>query len=261
MKNEVAKTDEQGLATVDPDIINSLVLEGNIGKMSPEQKVEYYNKFCEHLGLNPITQPFQIIKFQDKEVLYATKNCTEQLRQSHGVSVIASESKTIGDVYMITVKVRNAKGREDMATGALKLKGLTGEALANAVMKCETKAKRRATLSICGLGMLDESEIKTIPGEVETKDIQKVETVEVNEEGEILEEAIKRMGKAKNMNELKGLWHEYNYMQVNSDFAESKDKRKLELEHGDQPAKEEPEVEEAQVVEEKNTESITKTQK
>jgi len=33
-------------------------------------------------------------------------------------------------------------------------------------MKCETKAKRRATLSICGLGMLDESELETIPGAV-----------------------------------------------------------------------------------------------
>ena len=31
-------------------------------------------------------------------------------------------------------------------------------------MKAETKAKRRATLSICGLGLLDESEVETIPG-------------------------------------------------------------------------------------------------
>jgi hypothetical protein len=31
-------------------------------------------------------------------------------------------------------------------------------------MKCETKAKRRVTLSICGLGMLDETELETISG-------------------------------------------------------------------------------------------------
>ena len=31
-------------------------------------------------------------------------------------------------------------------------------------MKAETKAKRRVTLSICGLGMLDETEVETIPG-------------------------------------------------------------------------------------------------
>jgi hypothetical protein len=29
-------------------------------------------------------------------------------------------------------------------------------------MKCETKAKRRVTLSICGLGMLDEAELDTV---------------------------------------------------------------------------------------------------
>ena len=40
---------------------------------------------------------------------------------------------------------------------------LTGDALANALMKAETKAKRRATLSLCGLGFLDETEIETIP--------------------------------------------------------------------------------------------------
>ena len=34
--------------------------------------------------------------------------------------------------------------------------------LANAFMKAETKAKRRVTLSICGLGILDETEIETI---------------------------------------------------------------------------------------------------
>src|SRR6202020_1247291 len=32
-----------------------------------------------------------------------------------------------------------------------------------AVMKAETKSKRRVTLSICGLGILDETEIETIP--------------------------------------------------------------------------------------------------
>ena len=40
---------------------------------------------------------------------------------------------------------------------------LKGDVLCNAIMKAETKAKRRVTLSVCGLGFLDESEIETIP--------------------------------------------------------------------------------------------------
>ena len=43
------------------------------------------------------------------------------------------------------------------------MQNLKGEALANAMMKAETKAKRRATLSICGLALLDELEVETIP--------------------------------------------------------------------------------------------------
>jgi hypothetical protein len=32
------------------------------------------------------------------------------------------------------------------------------------MMKAVTKAKRRVTLSICGLGMLDETEVDSVPG-------------------------------------------------------------------------------------------------
>ena len=62
-------------------------------------------------------------------------------------------------VFTIVAKVTDRDGRTDMATGAVNIKALQGENLANAFMKAETKAKRRATLSICGLGFLDESEL------------------------------------------------------------------------------------------------------
>ena len=55
---------------VDQAIINNLVLEGDISKMKPEQKVSYITKLCDSLGLNPLTQPFQIIAFQGKQKLY-----------------------------------------------------------------------------------------------------------------------------------------------------------------------------------------------
>jgi hypothetical protein len=50
----------------------------------------------------------------------------------------------------------------DSSIGAVSVDGLKGDDLANAMMKAETKSKRRVTLSICGLGMLDETEIETI---------------------------------------------------------------------------------------------------
>lgn len=144
------------------EIISSLVLNGDLSKMSDPQKVAYYNKFCQSLGLNPLTQPFAIIKFQGKERLYAQKDCTEQLRKIHSVSITDVDTKKIDDILIVTVKAQDKTGKVDVSTGALNCKGLSGEALANAIMKAETKAKRRVTLSICGLGMLDETEAENM---------------------------------------------------------------------------------------------------
>jgi len=41
-----------------------------------------------------------------------------------------------------------------------------GGKVGNALMKAVTKAKRRVTLSICGLGILDETEVESIPNAV-----------------------------------------------------------------------------------------------
>jgi hypothetical protein len=148
------------------ELIQRLVLDGDISRMSQEQKVLYYHQFCNSLGINPLTQPFQIIKFQGKERLYATKDCTEQLRKIHGVSITDISSTTVNDVFIVTAKAKDKDEKTDCSTGAVNIKGLSGDALANALMKAETKAKRRVTLSICGLGILDESETDTMPGAV-----------------------------------------------------------------------------------------------
>ena len=55
---------------------------------------------------------------------------------------------------------------------------MNGEALANAYMKAETKAKRRVTLSICGLGMLDETEVETIPDAKQVTDTVTTHTID-----------------------------------------------------------------------------------
>ena len=63
----------------------------------------------------------------------------------------------------MTAYARDKEGREDSSTGAVSIASLKGEALANAIMKAETKSKRRVTLSLCGLGMLDETEVASVP--------------------------------------------------------------------------------------------------
>jgi len=159
MENQITKNGE----IIAPEIIESIVINNDLSKLSANQKVDYYNHFCKSLGLNPLTQPFQIISFQGKQRLYAAKDCTEQLRKLHGVSIVELTSQEIKGVFVVTAKATDKSGRSDAATGAVTIGNKGGDDLANLLMKAETKAKRRVTLSICGLGMLDESELETMP--------------------------------------------------------------------------------------------------
>lgn len=149
-------------------IVENLVLRGDVNAMSPEQKVQYYVYLCKSLGLNPATQPFGIIKTKDgKEIMYAKKDCTEQLRKKYGISITSVEQKMVDGICITMAAAKDAFGRTDASTGAVSIRGLVGKDFANAIMIAETKAKRRVTLSISGLGMLDETEIESIPGGVQ----------------------------------------------------------------------------------------------
>lgn len=143
--------------------VEKVMLKGDLSPLSSEERVTYYNRMCDYLGLEPVTQPFNLITLNGRLVLYATKNAAEQLRKKNGVSIDELDGKQVNDVYIVTVRGHDNTGRTDMATGAVTIGRATGDTLANLLMKAETKAKRRLTLSICGLGMLDETEVETIP--------------------------------------------------------------------------------------------------
>jgi hypothetical protein len=149
-------------------LIESVIIKGDLAKLSPAERANYYATVCKSLGLNPLTKPFDYITLNSKLVLYALRACTDQLRTIHGVSVIEMTDADREGVHIVTCKVSNKDGRTDVARGAVNISGLKGENLANAMMKAETKAKRRATLSICGLGFLDETEIEDIPATAKT---------------------------------------------------------------------------------------------
>jgi hypothetical protein len=146
-------------------VYESLAMKGDISGLKPEDKVRYMQRLCESLGLNPYTQPFLPLTLGGKEVLYATRGCTDQLSSVHKLTREIINTQQINDVYIATAKVAGPEGRFDISTGAVSIGNLKGDALANALMKAETKAKRRATLCYCGLGFLDETEIETIPAD------------------------------------------------------------------------------------------------
>jgi hypothetical protein len=147
-----------------PKILEQLLITGDLSSLSAAERVEYYLKTCESLGLNPTTRPFAYIKLNGKLVLYALRDCSEQLRKLHGVSVENMRHELLPDeLYRVTADFIDKTGRRDQASGIVSLKGLSGEPRANKMLGCETKCKRRGTLSICGMGMLDETEVASIP--------------------------------------------------------------------------------------------------
>lgn len=158
--SELATTLPQDAAAA----LEKVIIGGDLSVLKPAERVMYYKTVCESVGLNPLTQPFAYLKLSGKLTLYALKGATDQLRAVHGVSIHRLEREQLGDAYMVTAYARDASGREDSDMGVVSLANLKGEALANAMLKAVTKAKRRVTLSICGLGMLDESEVESIPG-------------------------------------------------------------------------------------------------
>ena len=152
-------------------IIEKVNLIDDLSTLDEQERSQYYNSVCEMFGLNPATRPFAFINFEDsgKLKLYALRSATDQLRRIHDISVTIVRQETIGNsVYSMTARAKTADGRIDEAVGAVPLADdygnyLSPRNMSNAIMTCQTKAIRRATLSICGITMLDESEVGDIP--------------------------------------------------------------------------------------------------
>lgn len=167
------------LTTTMPDAatMESLIIGGDLSKLTPAQRVSYYTGVCKSVGLNPMTKPFDYIVLNGKMILYANKGCADQLRDNNAISIDKPDIQFVDDWIIVTVVARNGKGRTDSDIGAVNKKDMRGD-FGNALMKAVTKAKRRVTLSICGLGMLDETEVETIPT---------AQPVKVAETGEIVD--------------------------------------------------------------------------
>jgi hypothetical protein len=152
-----------GLAGLDPETMAALVAGGDCSRLTPGQRTAYYSARCDAAGLDPRAQPFAFMRLNGKEVLYALKAASDQLAAKHGVRMTIVSQTTEDGIRVVTVRAEAKDGRQTDEIGAVPVKGLVGDALCNAMMKAVTKAKRRAVLSLCGLGMLDETEAESIP--------------------------------------------------------------------------------------------------
>ena len=157
--------------------IDDLIQKGDYSSLTMRERSIFCFKLAEKLGLNPLTKPFDFIVLNNKLTLYANKSCADQLRKIHNITstvlyegpfMIGQEMRA--DVYCVKVRLFEASrdkdipGRQEDAIGCLGITNKKDEELANAIMKCHTKALRRGTLAFCGLGFLDELEVESVKG-------------------------------------------------------------------------------------------------
>jgi hypothetical protein len=156
-QTEVALSQDPGT------LIESVVTKGDLAKLSPQERTQYYVEVCRSVGLNPFTRPFEYIILNGKLILYARRDAADQLRKINGISIEVVSRKLEDELVVVHVRASDKTGRTDEDFGAVTIAHLTGEARANAILKAITKAKRRVTLSISGLGFIDETEVDDMP--------------------------------------------------------------------------------------------------
>ena len=188
----------QDLSTeISPEIINSLILTGDMSQLKPAQQTQYYNAICQLIGISPLTQPFAIIVYQGKKTLYARKDCAQQLCNTRKISTEITKTEKDELVYTTHVRASMPDGRKTDDIGSVGISGVKGQDLANLYMKSATKAKRRAVLALCGLGMPDESEVEdfnTAP-QVDTSKSKVEKIVNQVEEAQVTKAEVKEDGK------------------------------------------------------------------
>lgn len=155
--------DSSAVATLDPAIQSSIVLRGDLSGLNEDQKKQYYLYRCKQVGLDPAAKPFDLLTLNGKQILYANASATQQLCALHKLSTQITHRERVDGIYLVSVRVTGSDGRVSENQGAVDVGNLVGERLANAILKATTKAIRRSVLAHCGLGMLDETEVETIP--------------------------------------------------------------------------------------------------
>lgn len=140
------------------DLLDKIITTGDLSGLSAPQLSQYYMHKCVSMGLSPSSKPFDVLVLKGKKVLYPGRECAAQLNAIRGVSHKITSRWSENGCYFVSVIAYTPDGRETSNTGGVNINNLVGEDYCNAVMKAETKAKRRATLDLCGLGMIDETE-------------------------------------------------------------------------------------------------------
>jgi hypothetical protein len=168
MEKQIAIMEKQLTMEMDASKAMSAYLRtGDLTSLPEPEKDKVLVKMCAHYGLDPIMRPFVMITLNGKQIWYPTKAATDQVAVKFKLTRELLEIKENVERGILECRVRifqDANVRSETFVAAVSIsefvktnggqivtKIISGEAYANALMKVESKAKRRATLGWLGI--------------------------------------------------------------------------------------------------------------
>jgi hypothetical protein len=137
-----------------PEVVERMVISGDLSELNAAQRAAYYVAICRSLGLNPRTKPFEYLTLHGQLRLYALRDCADQLRRLHGISIYITNRERMDDIYVVTARAKDRQGREEESTGAVPLGHLRGEALANGADEGRDQGQAARDALYRGAGMV-----------------------------------------------------------------------------------------------------------
>jgi hypothetical protein len=72
---------EDAQHTIPSDVMEKVVIGGDLSELNAAQRADYYTAVCRSLGLNPLTKPFEFLTLNGKLRLYALRDCAGLCRK------------------------------------------------------------------------------------------------------------------------------------------------------------------------------------
>ncbi len=177
MSEELIKQNNEVSAAV----MNRFLQTGDVKPFNEVDKLKIMHGICERLGVDPVARPLELLEFNGKQVWYLSATGCEMIAAKWNMSFEIVKHEINKDEGLVECIMRGTvpqTGRKDEATAFVQCakKNLKGEIeqffgldMANARMKCETKARRRLIKRLAGLDYIDEDDLKEIQKQTKTE--------------------------------------------------------------------------------------------
>jgi hypothetical protein len=145
------------------------VITGDLVSLTEDERKQHYLDVCASLKINPALRPlayFMQVGPGGKQtlILYTLRGGAQQIADANGISTSVEQLEKEPE-GMFAFKAKAFKGGRSVESMGAAMKD-SAKDLAAAFLTAETKATRRAILNFTGSGLLDETEVIGMKGDM-----------------------------------------------------------------------------------------------